>query len=534
MTQALVARVERNRKFLPLAATVSLFLVAYLLGALSYPGMGDGQAFLNLLNTTPFLLICVIGETFVILTGGIDLSVGGLIALTTVAAASLIQMGWSAWLVMPLMLLMGMTFGAVMGILITYLKVQPFIATLAGMWLARGLCYLISDNEVRIYDPVYRLLAGTKILIPGLSDPSTKTGEYVTVLVVVAVGLLVVGLFVAHFTRFGRTVYAIGGNNGANEQSARLMGLPVNRTKVLVYVLSGFCSALAGLAYSIYVGSGHGTHATGFEMTVIAAVVIGGTSLQGGQGYLIGSLFGVLITALIQSLIQFNGQLSSWWTSIFIGALMLLFLGVQSLLAAWNARELGRQRSGMRSKKSSAVHVAWWRNKKFVRTSGILAVAVVGILIATTVMNVVGGNNGGGTTVCKLKPFRQDQAAQLMTGGAALAFERNGGTNCIDELYAIYPDGKIVSDYVDRTAQSQIASSDVATLLKLISDKGWFTDNFYSTSHQPCGACYTYYMSVSFNGTTKTVEAVDGGADTPSDYWVITGKLSAILYPNTH
>ena len=245
------------------------------------------------------------------------------------------------------MLGMGVLFGAVMGVFIAYLKVQPFIATLAGMWLARGLCYIISDSEIRIYNPLYRLLAGTRILIPGLADPVTKKGDYVTILVVVALVVLAVGMYIAHFTRFGRTIYAMGGNNGLNEQSARLMGLRVDRTKVQVYMLSGFCSALAGIAYSIYVGSGHGTHATGMELTTIAAVVIGGMALTGGEGYLLGGLFGVLITALIQSLIQFNGQLSSWWTSIVIGALMLVFIGVQSLLATLNARQLTARRLGV-------------------------------------------------------------------------------------------------------------------------------------------------------------------------------------------
>jgi hypothetical protein len=144
-------------------------------------------------------------------------------------------------------------------------------------------------------------------------------------------------MFVAHYTGFGRAV-----TRSAATSVGALMGLPVDRTKMLVYMLNGFCSALAGIAYSIYVGSGHGTHATGFELTVIAAVVIGGTALTGGEGYLLGSLFGVLITALIQSLIQFNGQLSSWWTSIVIGALMLVFIGVQSLLSDERVLTLSR------------------------------------------------------------------------------------------------------------------------------------------------------------------------------------------------
>ena len=268
-------------------------------------------------------------------------------------AASLLYMGWNAWAVFPVVLLMGMLFGLVMGLLITYLKVQPFIATLAGMWLARGLSYVISDAEVRIHDATYTTLNQTKILIPGLSDPAsfrgehpTNNGDYITYLVVVAMAIFAFGLFVAHFTRFGRTVYAMGGGNGMNEESARLMGLPVNRTKVLVYVFSGFCSALAGILYSIYVNSGRGNAGMGFELTAIAAVVIGGIALTGGEGYLIGALFGVLITSLIQSILLTSGEFSSYWAPIMIGALMLLFIGVQGIVAAWNASAVGKARAG--------------------------------------------------------------------------------------------------------------------------------------------------------------------------------------------
>ena len=205
------SRLSRYRKFLPLGATVSLFLLTYLIGFIAFPAMRDGQVFFNLLNTTPFLLICVVGETLVIVSGGIDLSVGGVVALTTVASASLLQSGFNPWVVIPLMLLMGIGIGGVMGFFITYLKVQPFIATLAGMWFARGLSFLISDGEIRIYDPLYRLLVGTKILIPGLADPATRRGDYISVLVAVALVVLLVGVDLAHLTRFGRRIYARGG-----------------------------------------------------------------------------------------------------------------------------------------------------------------------------------------------------------------------------------------------------------------------------------------------------------------------------------
>ncbi len=329
------ARLARNRRFAPLAATIVLFSFAYAFGAVLYDGMRDPQVFLNLFRASPFLLISAIGMTFVILSGGIDLSVGGVVALTTVASAALLRTGeWDPWVVMLLMLVMGMTIGATMGLFITYLKVQPFIATLAGMWVARGLCFWISDDAIPIHNRVYDVLAQTRLLIPGLADPVTKRGEFISIMVVVVLAILAVAIFAAQYTRFGRTVYAIGGN----EQSARLMGLPVNRTKMLVYTLNGLCSALAGIALSIDVSSGHGLYAGGMEMTVIASVVIGGTLLTGGSGYVIGTMFGVLIIGVIQTLIQFNGQLSSWWTPIVVGALTLVFIGVQSLLATRKTR----------------------------------------------------------------------------------------------------------------------------------------------------------------------------------------------------
>ena len=530
--QTLSLRLSNNRRFLPLSATIGLFALAYLMGALAFPGMRDGQAFFNLFVTTPFLLISVVGETLVIISGGIDLSVSGVLALTTVVSASLLTQGWDAWLVIPLMLMMGVAIGAVMGFFITYLKVQPFIATLAGMWFARGMCYIISDAEIRIYDPTWKTLSGTRILIPGLADPATKTGDYITVLVAVALVVLLVGMFIAQYTRFGRTIYAMGGNNGANEQSARLMGLPVDRTKMLVYMLNGFCSALAGLAYSIYVGSGHGTHATGFELTVIAAVVIGGTALTGGEGYLLGALFGVLITALIQSLIQFNGQLSSWWTSIVIGVLMLVFIGVQSLLASFNTRQLargragpiggaGRRRGGQRSR---------FRDRRVAIGAAVVVVVALGFGYVGGLVGTSGpGPGSSANTGCEVKAFRQDKATSLMTGGAVIAYERNGGAACIDQLYSVYPDGRIVGDDGTQQAESHIPASDVTTLLTSIDNYGWFTDNMFSTAETRCGQCYTYFITVSYKGQLKNVKAVDGGTAVPGAYWYVVGSLSAIL-----
>lgn len=240
--------ISNNRKFIPLTATALLAFVAYGIGAYFFVGMRNPQVFFNLFRNSSFLLISGIGMTLVMLTGGIDLSVSGVVALTTVASAVLLREGWNPWVVILLMLAMGMTLGAIMGSFIVYLKVQPFIATLAGMWFARGMCFFISDNAVTIDNRIFQILGKTKILIPGLTELAAKQGTpapYISIPVVVALTLLVVVIYIAHYTRFGRTVYAIGGNEGRNEQSARLMGLPVNRTKMLVYIFNGFCSALA-------------------------------------------------------------------------------------------------------------------------------------------------------------------------------------------------------------------------------------------------------------------------------------------------
>jgi simple sugar transport system permease protein len=256
--------------------------------------------------------------TLVILTGGIDLSVGALIALTTMISAQLVaHAGIGPGLAIPTVLVTGAVFGAAQGYLIHRFRLQPFIVTLAGMFLARGLCYLISTESISITQPTYVAIAQTRV--PLGADASLSVGAIVALLVVL------VGMWLAHATQFGRTVYAIGGN----ESSAQLMGLPVGRTVVGVYALSGLCAALGGVVMTFYMLSGYSLHAVGLELDAIAAVVIGGTLLQGGVGYVIGTLFGVLILGVIQTLINFQGTLSSWWTRIAIGALLFVFCLLQ-------------------------------------------------------------------------------------------------------------------------------------------------------------------------------------------------------------
>jgi simple sugar transport system permease protein len=260
--------------------------------------------------------------TFVILTGGIDLSVGAIVALSTMLSAWLVQeAGLSPLLALPLVLATGSLFGLLHGVLIQRFGLQPFIVTLAGMFLARGLSYLISTESISIDHPAYMELAAARV---PLGIGSLSSGA------LVACTVVALAAWLAHATPFGRAVYAVGGD----ENSARLMGLPVDRTVIGVYVMSGFCSALGGLVMTFYMLSGYSLHGMGLELDAIAAVVIGGTLLRGGIGYVLGTFFGVMILGIIQTLIAFDGTLSSWWTRIVIGALLLVFCLLQRLLEA--------------------------------------------------------------------------------------------------------------------------------------------------------------------------------------------------------
>ncbi len=319
--------IQRAKHFFLRHGTVLLafavFVLLYFIGGRLYPTMQKPQVFFNLFINDGSLLLVSIGMTVVILTGGggIDLSVGGVIALVSTASAALLRGGANPYLVIPLMIVIGVALGTLMGWIIQYLKVQPFIVTLMGLYLARGLAYIISLSSVGIRDAVYKKIALTPIYIPFMEKvyiyPTTLVGPI----------MLLVAIYLLFFTRFGRTIYAMGNN----EQSALLMGLPVARTKVLAYAFSGFCSALGGIVFSMSLLAGYGQFATGMELDSIAAVVIGGTSLFGGIGNVIGTLFGVMIHGTIVSVLQFNGTLSSWWTRIGVGVLTLIAIGIQSL-----------------------------------------------------------------------------------------------------------------------------------------------------------------------------------------------------------
>ena len=307
-------------RVLPVLATFVLFVAMFAVGSARYDGFFSLQVLLNLFIDNAYLLVLAVGMTFVIITGGIDLSVGSVVALSGVLAAKLLSVGWSAAAVLVVVLLVGTSLGLAMGLVIHYLELQPFVVTLAGMFLARGLCYVISVESIPIRDPLFTAVAQGTVSLPG--------DTFVSPSVVVAVLVVLVGAYLLHATRFGRTVYAVGGN----QQSAELMGVRVGRTKVAVYGISGLCSAIGGLLFAFYSLSGYSLSAVGTELDAIAATVIGGTLLSGGVGLVVGSVLGVLVLGLIQTFISFEGTLSSWWTRIVIGALLLVFVVLQRFL----------------------------------------------------------------------------------------------------------------------------------------------------------------------------------------------------------
>jgi len=224
----------------------------------------------------------------------------------------------------PLMIVSGAGVGLLIGVLVHYFDVQPFIASLVGMFLARGLAFLVSLRSIKVEDESILLLQSTRF----------KFGDwYITPTGIIALVVVIAGVLVLQYTRFGRTIYAIGGN----EQSARLMGLPVARTKILAYVISGVCGGLAGLVLTAYQGSGYPLNGTGAELDTIAAVVIGGTLLTGGSGYVLGSMIGVFVYGTIATFINFQGAEQSW-KRIIVGGLLLVFVVIQRLIVTRSSR----------------------------------------------------------------------------------------------------------------------------------------------------------------------------------------------------
>ena len=317
-----------NPRLYPLAATIAIFLLAWVICVTQFPYMLSTRVVGNLLTDNAYLGIVAVGMTVVILSGGIDLSVGSVIAFSGVFIAVMLRdTGLHPILVFALLLVISTGFGAAMGWLIHSLAMPPFIVTLAGMFLARGAAYMLTIDSVPIDHAFYDLLDDAYYLMPGKGRLS--------LIGVVMLLTVFFGMIVAHRTRFGASVFALGGG----EATARLMGVKVGRTTVLIYGFSGLMAGLSGIVFSVYTSSGYPLATVGTELTAIAAVVIGGTLLTGGAGFVFGTLIGVLTMGLIQTYIVFDGSLSSWWTKIIIGLLLLAFILLQKgLLRVTTAR----------------------------------------------------------------------------------------------------------------------------------------------------------------------------------------------------
>jgi simple sugar transport system permease protein len=311
-----------NRKYLPLLITIMVFAAIFIAGGMMYRNFFSTLVLGNILADNAFIIIAAIGVTFVILSGGIDLSIGSMIGFVGVCMAVLDSMGWHPLATAAVMICFGIMFGALQGYIIDFCQIQPFIVTLAGLFLLRGACFMVTLDSVPIRHDFVDLYASASIPLPGRGVLRSSA--------IVMLAALALAIFIAHFTRFGTNVYAIGGDR----ESARLMGVNIRKTTVMVYALGGFYSALAGVVYALYTSSGYPLAGNTLELSAIAAVVLGGTLLTGGVGMVAGTLFGGMILGLISTLIIFNGSLNSAWIMISSGVLLFAFIVLHRFLVS--------------------------------------------------------------------------------------------------------------------------------------------------------------------------------------------------------
>ena len=322
-----------------LMITIVVFFVMYV-GAILFQGKGflKPQTFFNILNANAALIIVSCGMSLVMLTGGIDISVGGVAALVSMCCAVYLDFGGGNVFVSGIIALaIGLAFGVVQGFLVAYLDVQPFIVTLAGMFFARGMTTIVNTNPFNVENEAFVKLKETRISVPGLGSIN-KLGKYVDAYieigVIVAILIVILLFCVLRWTKLGRQFYAVGGNS----QSALMLGINVKRTKFLSHLFCGLLAGIGGFVYFLHVGSGSASHASGMEMSAIASSIIGGTMLTGGVGNIIGTFFGVLSLSAIQNIVSSAGLDQAWWTGITIAAMLCLFLVVQSIVMARKKR----------------------------------------------------------------------------------------------------------------------------------------------------------------------------------------------------
>lgn len=316
-----------------LLITIVVFVAMYAL-AMIFIGRGflKIQTFFNILNENAALIILSCGMSIVMITGGIDISVGKLTALICMSAAvNLDFQGGNIMSAVLLSLAIGIAFGLVQGFLIAYLDIQPFIVTLAGMFFAKGMTTIVNATQFNVENEAFVALKNTRIYVPGTGTVN-RLGVYVPAYIeigVVIALITVIALFVLlKWTKIGRNFYAVGGNS----QSANMLGINVKRTKFIAYLLCGFLAGIGGFVYFLHVGSGAPSHATGAEMNAIASSIIGGTMLTGGVGNIAGTFFGVLSLSTIKNIVALLGLDDAWWTNVTVSAMICIFLVVQSVV----------------------------------------------------------------------------------------------------------------------------------------------------------------------------------------------------------
>ena len=324
-----------------LLITIVVFFAMYI-GAILFQGKGflKPQTFFNILNANASLIILSCGMSLVMITGGIDISVGGVTALVSRCCAVYLDYhNGNVFVAVLIALAIGLAFGLVQGFLVAYLDIQPFIVTLAGMFFARGMTTIVNTNPFNVQNEAFVALKETRVIVPGFGSVN-KLGKYVPAYieigVVVAILIVIVLFCVLRWTKLGRSFYAVGGNS----QSALMLGINVKRTKFLSHLICGLLAGVGGFVYFMHVGSGSASHASGMEMNAIASSIIGGTMLTGGVGNIIGTFFGVLSLSTIQNIVSSAGLDQAWWTGITIAAMLCLFLVIQSIVMARKKRAL--------------------------------------------------------------------------------------------------------------------------------------------------------------------------------------------------
>ncbi|MBO5303472.1 MAG: sugar ABC transporter permease YjfF [Lachnospiraceae bacterium] len=326
-----------------LMITIVVFFVMYI-GAMVFLGEGflKAQTFFNILNANASLIIVACGMSLVMITGGIDISVGGVVALVSMCCAvyldgvegglfGSLQGGVGGAVVIAIII--GLAYGVVQGLLVAYLEIQPFIVSLAGMFFARGMTTIVNTEPFNVKNEAFQAAKSTRVIIPAMGSVNRKgiyVDAYVEIGVIIALLVVVVMFCMLRWSKLGRAFYAVGGN----AQSALMLGINVKKTRFLSHLLCSLLAGIGGFVYFLHVGSGSASHASGMEMNAIASAIIGGTMLTGGVGNIIGTFFGVLSLTLIQNIVSSIGLDQAWWTGITVAAMLCLFLVIQSVVVA--------------------------------------------------------------------------------------------------------------------------------------------------------------------------------------------------------